>query len=162
VSPASRPWTPPARGWYLPMHIKHRGIADLASANIASIATCSASLAASILRCLCRSLRCRSFSFLPPAGWDCGCGCCASLATSAEGSTGCGASSTVLRRPALAAGSVLGRLASPRDVLASPLLPAAAAFPDGPPPAPLPAMVFPLPFCCLPFCCTPTPEHVTH
>jgi hypothetical protein len=47
------------------MHINHRGLTHLAPANIASIATCSASLASSILRCLCRSLRCR-FSFLPP------------------------------------------------------------------------------------------------
>jgi hypothetical protein len=71
--------------------------------------------ASSILRCLCRSLRCRSFSFLPPPA-----GCCVPLAASAEGSTACTASSTVPRRPALADGSVRGRLLSPRDVLVSP------------------------------------------
>jgi hypothetical protein len=65
----------------------------------------------------------------------------------------------VMWRPALPDGSVLGRLLSPRDVLASPLLlPAAAALLDGPPPAPpLPAFAFPLPFCC-----APPPEHPTH
>ena len=130
------------------MHINHRGLTHLPS-NIASIATCSASHASSILRCLCRSFRWRSFSFLPsPAG------CCVSLAASAEGGKGCTASSTVLRRPALVDGSVLERLLSPRDVLASPLLlPAAAALLDDPPPAPA------LP---LPFCCAPPPEHITH
>jgi hypothetical protein len=129
------------------VHINHRGLAHLAPANIASTAVCSASLASSILRCLCRSLRCRSFSFLLTAA-----GCCVSLAAApAEGSTACDAS-TVLRRPALAGGSVLGRLPSPRDVHASPLLlPAAAALLDGPPPdAVLPAFAFPLPFCCAP------------
>jgi hypothetical protein len=136
------------------MHLNHSGLTHLSS-NIASIATCSASFASSILRCLCRSLRARSFSFLPPpAGW---CSvCCAPLATSAEGSTGSTASSTVLRRPALADGSVLERLPSPRDVLASPLLlPVTAALLDDP--APAPPLAFPLPFCC-----APTPVHNTH
>jgi hypothetical protein len=113
------------------VHTNHRGLAHLAPANIASIAVCSASLASSILRCLCRSLRCRSFSFLLTAAGCCMriAAACVSLATSAEGSTACDAS-TVLRRPALAGGSVLGRLPSPRDVHASPLLiPAAAALP---------------------------------
>ena len=51
---------------------------------------------------------------------------------------------------------VLGRLPSPRDVLASPLLlPAAAALLGCPPPAP--PLAFPLPFCC-----APTPVHNTH
>ena len=133
------------------MHIDHRGLTHLAS-NIASIATCSASHASSILRCLCRTFRWRSFSFLPPpAGWGWGSVCC----VAAEGSTGRTASSTVLRRPALADGSVLGRLPCPRDVLASPLLlPAAAALLDGPPPPPL---AFPFPFCY-----DPHPEHTTH
>jgi hypothetical protein len=40
---------------YLPMHINHRGFTHLAHANIASIATCSASHASTVLRCLCRS-----------------------------------------------------------------------------------------------------------
>jgi hypothetical protein len=75
----------------LPMHINHRGLTHLAPANIASIATCSASLASSILRCVCRCLRWRSFSFLPPPA-----GCCVSLAASAEGSAACTASSTAL------------------------------------------------------------------
>jgi hypothetical protein len=192
------------------MHIIHRGLTHLAPNAIASIAACSASLASSILRCLCRSLRWRSFSFLPPpagccaslaasaqgnttcttsstvmwwpaladgsvlerllsprdvlasplmlpakaallalpppAGW--GSVCCVSLAASAAGCTGCAASSSVMRWPALADGSVLERLPSPREVLASPLLlPAAAALLDGPPPPPL---ALPLPFCCAP------------
>jgi hypothetical protein len=131
------------------------GSTHLAPIAIASIATCSASLASSIRRCLCRSFRWRSFSFLPPPA-----GCCVSLAASAAGSAGCTASSTVLRWLAPPDGSVLGRLPFPRDVLASPLLlPAAAAWVDGPPLAPsLPA----LPFCCLPFCCAPTPAHTAH
>jgi hypothetical protein len=55
---------------------------------------------------------------------------------------------------------VLGRLPSPRDVLASPLLlPAAAALLDGPPPAP--PLACPLPFCCLFFCCAP-PARTNH
>jgi hypothetical protein len=73
------------------MHINHRGLAHLAPNAIASIAPCSASRASSILRCLCRSFRWRSFSFLPPPA-----GCCVSLATSATGSAGCTASSTVV------------------------------------------------------------------
>jgi hypothetical protein len=132
------------------MHINHRGLTHLAPNAIASIAASSASLASSILRCLCRSLRWRSFSFLPPPA-----GCCASLAASAQGNTTCTTSSTVLRGPMLVDGSVLGRLPSPPDVLASPLLlPAAAALLDDPPPPPLP-----LP---LPFCRAPPPEHTTH
>jgi hypothetical protein len=136
------------------MHINHRGLTHLALNAIAPIAPCSASLASSILRCLCRSFRCRSFSFLPPPA-----GCCVSLAASTEGSAACTASSTVLWRLALADGSVLGRLPSPRDVLASPLL-LPAAWPDGPPSAS--PLALPLPFCCLPFCCDTPPEHTTH
>jgi hypothetical protein len=81
----------------------------------------------------------------------------------AEGSAGGTASSTVLRRPALPGGSVLGPLPSPRDVLASPpLLPAAAALLDGPPPAAAPSPALALPFC-LAFCCAPSPRtHTTH
>jgi hypothetical protein len=86
--------------------------------------------------------------FLPPPVGR-GCVSCAPLATSAEGSAGCAASFTVLRWPALADGSVLGRLASPRDVLVSTLLlPAAAALPDGPPPAPPLALAFCSLTCC--------------
>jgi hypothetical protein len=48
------------------------------------------------------------------------------------------------------AGVALGRLL-PCDELPSPLLPAAAALVDGPPPAPpLPALALPLPLWCLP------------
>jgi hypothetical protein len=56
-------------------------------------------------------------------------------------------------------GGALGRLPTPRDVLASPLLlPAAAALLDGPPPSPLlPALPLPLAFC-LALSCAPTPR----
>jgi hypothetical protein len=74
-------------------------------------------------------------------------GCCTPLVASAEGRSACTASSTVLRWPALADGSVLGPLPSPRDVLASPLLlPAAAALLDGhhrPRPWPCPSAACP-------------------
>jgi hypothetical protein len=95
----------------------------LVSANSA-IARSRASLASSILRWRCRSLRCRSLSFfvLPPAaGWGSGSVCCALVAASAT----CTAGSSVLR-PMMRAGGALGRLL-PCDELASPLLPAAAA-----------------------------------
>jgi hypothetical protein len=129
VRPASRAYMPPPPQETCLCTSITEWVTHLAPNAIASIAPCSAS---SIRRCLCRSIRWRSFSFLPPPA-----GCCVSLAASAEGSTACTASSTVLRRPALADGGVLGRLTSPRDVLASPLLlPAAAALLDGPPPPP--------------------------
>ena len=68
------------------MHINHRGLTHLAPNAIASIATCSASLASSILRCLCRSFRWRSFSFLPPpAGWGWGSVCCVASAAGSAG-----------------------------------------------------------------------------
>jgi hypothetical protein len=81
----------------------------LVSANSA-IARSRASLASSILRWRCRSLR-----------WGSGSVCCALVAASAT----CTAGSSVLR-PMMRAGGALGRLL-PCDELASPLLPAAAA-----------------------------------
>jgi hypothetical protein len=109
-----------------------RGIPHLEPA-CAIASYCSASLASCILRCFCCSLRCCCCDiFLPlPAAWESA--RCAPLAASAEGS------STALRRPAASPdSSVLGRLPSPRDVLASPLLlPATAAtLLDSPPPPP--------------------------
>jgi hypothetical protein len=124
------------------MHINHRGLTHLLPNAIASIATCSASHASSTLRCLCRSLRSRSFSFFvlpPPAGWGSGSVCCAPPAASAaRGGAACTASSSV-RNPMGRAGGALGRLL-PCEELPWPLLPA----------PPLPALPLPLPIGCFP------------